>query len=571
MWNLIALTASLLSAQQPAAPPQNPAGGAGQAQKAGQDQKAGEAPKAEQEQPQDAPQVTPPQPLYLKPWAFSLGYSDWNLSGNGHKFRQFGTPPRGFFSKEILFAPKPSDKDTGYITLRGLGESDHRYDGRLSLMNGRTQGEVWRWRSEFVEPTPVAIGTSRRTVDEDSVRQFLTRDMSISMRYRMIDQHAIYEPPLDPFHQRTRYWDAILAGKAGNGQIRLGYTDWRYFDRTRVLLDTNVSGWRLGYMWTPNRDVGVEAAYSNMEIKQPGQRNGRVDYVSLTGDAPIGPSTDLGLLFRRDRLKLPVVTTAYAREQRLAQISLGHSWRKWNARISLSERDVERVRTDQSFVDVPQWVTFEGRLDGRLSRNTRLTLRGYTQSVSNVPPMNSVDPRSLYWDSRDFVQLKLQHATQDLTGYFVWTHRNWENGARAASLSLNSFVLGGRWEAAPRLSLYADYTKENWDGSNEITASPSYRNFLPDSHVISAGADWMIDQRAFVTLNLTTFGSNNENPLLLRDGNTNGLFVSINGRYLFPSGNELGLTIAPWTYRDDVRSVMNYDAAIVMLSGKVRF
>jgi hypothetical protein len=558
--------------QEPAIKPadQKPADATAKPKEAQEPEKA-EKPDQDPAKEDEGPKITAPEPVRVKAWAVTLGMADWWLSGNEHKFRQLGTPPRGLFMKELLFAPKPSERDTGYLVLKSLGESDHRYDGRLALLHGRTQAEIWSWRSEFYDPTPVVIPGSTRQVDEDSIKQMLGRDFSISARYRMIDQHAYFQPPLDQFHQRTRYWDTIAAGRLGKGQIRFGYTDWRYFDRTLRLFDTSVAGWRLGYMWTPTADIGVEAAYSSMAVKQTGQPTGHVDYASISGEMPVGKSTDFSALIRRDRLSLPAVRTAYAREQRLAQFGVAHSWRKWNARISLSGRDVERVRGDQTFVDVPKWVTVEGRVDGRINSNLRLTLRGYTQDVSHLPPMVTSDPRSLYWSSRDFAQMRLQHTNGDVGSYFVWTHRNWGNKTRAVDLNLNSFVVGSSWQATPRLSLFAEYTKENWNGKSEINTFPTFENFLPDSHVISGGVAWMIDSRAFLSANVTTFGTNNENPLQLRDGNTNGFFLSINTRYLFPSGNELGLTIAPWTYRDDVRSVMNYDAAVVLLTGKLRF
>jgi hypothetical protein len=594
MWNLVVLFVSLWPAQQLSGPAIQPeiqqavgVGQAGSQQKEQkpqdtQDKTAKPAPKADKaaepqagekaEQAQEeGAKPSPPQPLYLKPWAITLGFADWNLSGNENKFRHYGTPPRSFFAQELLFAPKPSERDSGYISLRAPGESDYRHDGRIALFNGRTQAELLLLRNEFYEATPFLIPGSRRRSDEGYVKQLLTRDFSFSMRYQMQDQHDFFEAPLDPLHQRTRYWDAIGAGKLGNGQIKLGYTDWRYFDRTLTLFDTKVTGWRLGYMWMPTLNIGAEATYANLEVKQPGQPTGHLDFVTLSSDTTVGQSTDLGVLLRRDRLSLPIVSTAYAREQRLAQFSLAQSYKKWNARLSISQRDVERVRADNTFVDVPQWTTFEGRLDGRLTRNLRLTVRGYTQDITDLPPMTTADPRSLYWSSRQFVQVRLQHTNGPAGGYFVWTYRNWDNDARAVNLDLNSFVVGGNWQVTQRLSLFAEYTKENWNGKSDITTFPTFRNFLPDSHVIAAGLDWMIDPRAFLSLNVTNFGTNNDNPLLLQDGNTNGLFFSINSRYIFPSGNEVGLTIAPWTYRDDVRSAMNYDAAIVMLTGKLRF
>lgn len=531
-----------------------------------------EAGQDKQEDAEEGARPAAPKPVHLKAYAITLGAADWDLRGNENKFRQYGTPPRGIFARELLFAPKPSLRDTGFISLRGPGETDYRHDGRIALFYGRTQGELSFWRNEFYDPTIFVIPGSHRNVNEESIKQFLGRDFSLSTRYRMIEQDQIFEAPRDQLHQRTRYWDLIGAGRLGEGQIKLGYTNWRYFDRTLTLFDTTVDGMRLGYMWTPTQDIGVEGTYQNLDVTQSGQPKGNIQIMSLTGDSTIGGSTDLGFILRDDRLNLPVIQTAYAREQRLGQLSLAHNWGKWNTRFAISQREVERVRADQSFVDVPEWFTFEGRLDGRVTQDLRLTVRGYTQSASHLPPMSTVDPRSLYWSSRDFVQVRLQHGRRDLGGYFAWTYRNWDNEARAVNVNLNSFVVGGNWQATPKLSLFAEYTREDWSGkSTENTVFPTLQMFLPDSYVLAAGLDYLVNSRAYLSLNVSNFDTNNDNPLLLRDGNTNGLFFTINARYLLNGGNEVGLVIAPWAYHDEVVGQMNYDTAVVMLTGKLRF
>lgn len=513
-----------------------------------------------------------PKPAPTTRVAIDLGVSAWNLTGNDHKLRQYATPPRGIFLSELLIAPPTSLRDSGYLDLRGLGQADSRMDGRLALNYGRTQAESWLWHAKFYDPTPVIIPDNDRDVQEHSIKQLITRDSSISFRYRMIGQDQYFEPPRLPIHQRTRYWDAIAAGKLGPGTFRLGFTDWRYFDRTDVLADTAVSGWRAAYALQPTPNTGLEANYIAYDVKQSGQSTGHVDIQSVSADATVGDSTDLGFLFRRDHLTLPQITTAYAREQRSGTFGIAHRFlHNWNAKLSFQEREVERVRGDQTFVDVPRWATVEGSLYGRIMKTIRLTARGYTQSVSNIPPMVTVDTRSLYWDKRQFAQVKLERGNQDLNSYFVWSYRNWDNNTRAVHLNFNSFVLGSSWQATPALGFFAEYTKENWNGSSEIATAPTFQSFLPDSHIITAGLNWMINERAFMSLSVTNFGTANDNPLLFADGNTSGTFFTLNARYAFPSGAEIGFIIAPWSYHDDVIGNMNYNATIVMLTGKAKF
>ena len=77
--------------------------------------------------------------------------------------------------------------------------------------------------------------------------------------------------------------------------------------------------------------------------------------------------------------------------------------------------------------------------------------------------------------------------------------------------------------------------------------------------------------RLFMSASFTNFSERNDNPLLLQDGNASGSFLTLSGRYRFPRGYELGLTFAPWYYRDKVASALDYTASVVMLSGSARF
>jgi len=48
-------------------------------------------------------------------------------------------------------------------------------------------------------------------------------------------------------------------------------------------------------------------------------------------------------------------------------------------------------------------------------------------------------------------------------------------------------------------------------------------------------------------------------------------FDTRNLNYRLPSGYELTLTIAPWSYRDEVDRLMDYDTHLVLLSLSGRF
>src|SRR5205823_5806136 len=105
---------------------------------------------------------------------------------------------------------------------------------------------------------------------------------------------------------------------------------------------------------------------------------------------------------------LPVVQNAFVRAENQAAVRLAHRWRSWRAQVAFRLREADRVNGTQTFLDIPKWSTLEGRVSGRLSRDFRVTLRGYTQTLSDPPASTLLDPRSLYWNGRNFVQLRLE-------------------------------------------------------------------------------------------------------------------------------------------------------------------
>jgi hypothetical protein len=327
----------------------------------------------------------------------------------------------------------------------------------------------------------------------------------------------------------------------------------------------------LNYLWEASPTIGVEAAAGRATVRQPGSPSFDVNLFSLVGDFAAGPSTDVIVGMHRDSQGTPVTQNAYTRENRTASARVIHRWSRWTGQLALQGREVERVRGDQNFVDVPRWATLEGRFAGRISRDWRLSIRAFTQSLSKAPPMVTQDRRSLLIDGRQFAQLKLDGGKPELNGYLTWTNNTVENSARDARVTASLFTLGGNWEAAPALSVFAELTRENWTGSSEIATPPDIDAFAPDSTAVTLGANWIIDPVTYLSANFTNFQTQNANPLQERDGNTRGTFFTLNARRRLASGNEIGLIVAPWYYRDRLRGTMDYDARVVMVTGSARF
>src|SRR5687768_1716508 len=423
------------------------------------------AEEKKEEPAQEEAEKPPPRP---KDFSLELGLGAWGLSGNERKFRQYATPPKGLFLKDLRWSPLATTDRYSLIALKGIGGTDYRGDGALSFSHGRTQLEGWFGRNAFFDPTPALIRGSERAIHEGYVKQFVGGGFSLSTRYRMDTQNHFFDIPKEPNHQRTRYTDFIGAGRLGPGQVRLSLTDWQFFDRTEQLLDTKTSRVMLNYLWEASPTVGLEAAAGRASIKQPGAPSFDVNLFSLVGDFVAGPATDVVVGLHRDSQGTPVTQNAYTRENRSASARVIHRWSRWTGQLALQGREAERVRGDQSFVDVPRWATLEGRVSGRISRDWRLSVRGYTQSLSKAPPMVTQDRRNLLIDGRRFAQIKLDGGKPELNGYLTWTNSTVENSTRDVRVTANLLTLGGNWEAAPALSVFAELTRENWTGKSEI-------------------------------------------------------------------------------------------------------
>ena len=511
--------------------------------------------------------------LFAQQAEVEVGFSIWGLDGNSNKFRQYATPARSLFLRSLRYSPpfRFRDSDAGQIILKGIGEDDYRLEGGLDLWFGRTRAEFNATRNRFYDPTPFLVKESKREIEEGTVKYLLTDEFALSLSYRMDRQDRIFESPKLPYYQRTRYWDAVAEGKIGDSRLSLSYADWRYFDRTDIRPDTFVKRWNLRYLWEPNARFGIEGDFLRFSVKQPGRPNSNIETLALNADWTISALTDLSILLRRDKLDLPVVQNAWVRERRIGVANLTHRWRDWNLNIGFRQQESERLRGDQTFVDTPRWRTFEVRLSGRVLPKWRLTLRGWSQHLTHPPTMVTTDPRQLFWDDRRLAQLRLEGGSPTLNGYLALTHRRSDNDIRAIELTSNTLVVGGSWQASKRLNLFGEYAYESWRAKSEMTQFPTLDNFVPNSRVTTVGLSWAVDKRTFLSAAFTEFVTHNDNPLLLRDGNYRGRFWTANLRYRFPAGYEIALTVAPWRYRDRVVDLMDYDATIVMISGRARF
>lgn len=514
-----------------------------------------------------------------RPTLFELGYGDWGQSGSRNKFLQYATPPRSYFLREFRLRPLHAPPGTDLLfNVKSIGQPDYIGEASLGFWYGNTRLSGSLARNRFFDPTPSLIPSSERRVDRAIIRQQLWKDFSLSYGYRNDDLNKSYQEPQQPVFLNSRYRELIAGGKFGNGYANLKFWEWDFVshpgaDRKDVLDKTTTRALNASYFWTPARAIGLEGAYTRTWIYQPNINTARLDTLSLDGDIAVGPTTTLDFVLRQQHAQIPIIQNAFVRDQRVGALRVAQRFHGWTAQAGFRVQEAERVRGDHTFVDVPRWTTFDGKLTGRMFHIARVTLRGSTQALEHAPISVTTDTRSLYWSGRDTAQLKIDLAPSPyVTGYAQWGYHHWRNAARSTTLTNHNVTFGGDWQATPVLDFFGEFTRDIWGGRGENLDYPTLNNFVPDSQVSALGANWAFSPRATLSITYSEFGTiSNDNPLLLREGNTYGAFLTVNAHYQFPRGYELGFIFAPWTFRDKVVPTQDYDAALLLITGAARF
>lgn len=501
----------------------------------------------------------------------SAGYSDRGLSGSRSKFRQYATVPQGFYLRDLRFAPVlRSPSESAFYNLKGIGQDDYRGEARLLWNYGATRTAASFSRFRFAEPLPNAVDPNSRHIENFRADQALNRDFGLTFRFRNDFERENFEHPFLNLDQTTQFVNAEALGKLGPGFANFNYSSLHFADHTGTLLNSTTETSGLSYLLRPSDILDLEAAYSHVAIQQPGLAQSHLDIMSVGGDLSLGQSTELGLRFQQRNVGLPSTQTAYVRAQSLGMASVFHRWHSWRAQVGFRLQEDERVNGGHTFVDVPKWSTVEGRLSGRVLDGWRVTVRGYTQTLNDPPSAITLDPASLYWNGRNYLQVRLEGGPPEIDYYLVYTYRADRNSARSTEVRTTQYTLGSVWQLSPTVSLFGEYHHETWSGHTDFDAFPALANFLPNSTTGIVELTWN-QRRLFMSVSFTGFSEDNDNPLLLQDGNATGNFVTLNATYRFQRGYELGLTVAPWSYRDSVARDLNYDAAVVMVTGSARF
>ena len=530
---------------------------------------AQDAAKASEEKPEEEAKAKALLPVTGR---LTLGFGDWGLSRNENNFRRYGTAPRHFFLEELSLRSRSGwGSGQGGITLLGIAADDYSAQGAADEFFGRLRADAFMTRSRYLPDTPEPQPESVRKAAGWNLVQKVNPSFAVASSYTVEDQVQTFAVPRAPQYQRTRYWDVQAYGKAGPGFLTAGYSDTRFNDRTAVQPPTNIEQAAASYVIQAGAAADLGASFARSMIRQPGRSQAFVETASVAAGASLGRLGDLSLDAYNERIGLTAVATSEVSRNRGVSGRLQKRWDNWNVEMGLRSREIKRLNEPRDYVDVPRWLTLDGRLRGRLSRECKITVKGSSEWLGGAPSAAQLDTRSLYWDSRTSASARIEAGPAHANGYVMGSFRVLENSVRYARSEASVFQAGGNLQLNPRVYAFGEYAFEGLSLRTDIATWPTSQMFAPNTRTTVVGVAWTVDPRTWFSATLTDWAVANDNPLHLAEGNIHGRDLALTLRHRFRSGNELGLLVSPLTYRDKVVDTSDYTATVVRVSGTTTF
>jgi hypothetical protein len=529
-----------------------------------------------QEEPPANPPAQEPEEETEAPPKFNridVGYSFYRPQGNRHKLNQYARVPNGIFVRDFRFLhPLRGNLPYVDVTARGTIGGDHRESIYAIMDRGKLMIDLDASDFGYFDTTPVVIPMSRDRETEANITYSVNQNINAFAHFSGRRRSQNYEPPREANIDRTRNVVAGLEGNVLGGQASLVIGDHRYYDRTGLQPDQIRHRLNASY----GRDFGstfsVEGIIGWQQIEQRHRPDSEIRHVGLNGSWLLSDRTSLSFFFNRQDRDLPTVENAYVRQRFEGGLRLHQRLSNGYLQLGYRHREVERLRDDHSFVDVPKFDRFDGRASMRLNDTFRLGFRGSWEHASDNALVVGPDARRLWWDDRLRSQIKLDAGTDTFAGYATYDYRFDQNSPRDLEISAHVLTLGGSWILSEKTSGYLEFVNETFEASG-VEDETNYRldAFFPSSLAWTAGLNWNLPGGSTLGAAYTRFWTRNENPLLLRDGNVRASQFTATYSRQISADRAFHLVVAPWSYRDRQETQMGYRSTVVMVSYSTKF
>lgn len=512
---------------------------------------AQDAPPADQEKKEAEEEVIP-----VKWHSISVGYTTFRTHST---LSRYARPTEGLNIHELsLFNPEPY----GRFVVRGMPYRQDSYiAGEIALNRGNTVVRGSRTDYQYNNESFFSVQPSRDEETTLTVDHAIAPNIGAFFLYRSEEHDRRYEAPLDPNHNRSRTVAGGVQGKALGGQFAVTLADRRTFDDTGSQPATLQRRFDISYGHSFGDTFDLEGSYGYTRIEQAGMPSSNLRSYALAGGWEIGPSTSLQFNLGKQELDLNSVLNAYVRRRFTSGARIIQRWPNWSLQFGFRHRESERVRADQSFVDVPKANDFDARLSGKLYGPVRLTLRGWWQDLRETATFQSDDPRQLLWDDKALFQAKLDGGNEKLAAYGAYTYRFQKNSLRDVEIGWSNFVLGGSYVFNEQWSGFAEFSADAYHVVGRAETGQDLDFFFPDSRSFALGLDWAKDANFGASASFNHFES----------GNVRGSQLTLSLRRRLGPDHDFELIVAPWRHDDRLYDLSSYRTTFLSARFTVRF
>jgi hypothetical protein len=510
---------------------------------------------------QDPPAQEPqeePKPPKLKLNEVTFGMSSFRGSTT---LNQYASPIDGLALHSLrMLWPWTETSPFARLIVRGMPGQDNYAEGAVNFNRGNTKllanrleyGNFvldWRPKSESIQKE---AGVTVDHAFAPNIGGFVS--------YSSSKHSSHYPAPLVPDLTQTQTVSGGFGGDLLGGNLGLVLSDRRIYTETGVQPTSLQRQINANYVREFGDSLSIGGSANFARIEQAGLVGSDIRSYSLFGNWDIGPATDLQFQLAQQDLDLNTVQNAYVRKRLSTSARLIHRMDGWAMQLGYQRKESERVRTDQSFVDVPISDLFDFRLSRRMGA-TRFSLKGSWEGVSSDAVMNTDDPRSLYWGDRATIQAKVDMGADAFSAYGVYTYRMDRNEARNAEVGWHNVALGGGYVFSPDLSGYAEISFDEFRAAGASETNQTLDFYFPNGRTLALGVDWSKSPDLAASANLNYYES----------GDVRGSQLTLSLRRRMSADSDLELVVAPWRHDDRQFDLTSYYTTIFSARYTVRF
>ena len=519
---------------------------------------AQEAP-ATQEPKKEEPQAEE-KPVAEKQHELTISY---NSVRDKLGLNHYGRPASGFSIDELrLFSPTGLTTPQAMLTFRGFPNRDSIVEGYIALNSGHTIIRAGRRNYDYIDQSWFPKAPSKDRETDIIVDHSFNPDVGAFVAFHSDEREQNYAAPKEKEKTRTQTYSGGIQGVLlGNDNAGLVATERRTTSDVGLRPTTIQRRYNAHYERQFGDVLSLEGSAGYTRIEQAGQPSSGIRTYSLAGALDLGPNTAIQFNLGRQDLDLNSILNAYIRQRFTSGVRLVHRLSNWSFQAGFKHKESERVRSDQSYVDVPKSNEYEARLAGRLGNVGRLTVRGTWEDLRESAVMTTNDTRQLLWDDRATFQAKLDRGGELFSAYATYTYRFQQNRQRGVEVGWHNVALGGSYVFTPELSGFAEFTADSFRVLGSAETGERLDSYFPNSRSVAAGLSWAKDETLAIGASVNHYNSSN----------VRGTQLALNVRKSISPDQAFEFVLSPWRHDDRLYNVSGYRATLASLKYTVKF